>query len=262
MKTNKPVMLTIHTFDKKSALKEEVHIKPNWYMDKDSPEMHHMGSGIFDAGDDKHFFVYHSNQRFKFSNIEAANIFTNLKQKQFQKGVVEAHEALSKEYEYSDKDKETLGQYTSNLNGLNHVMTDKKPLTKDESTMVDKLSKILNKHKTKNPMVVYSGISKNHHKVLMDSDGSPIHHHAFISTSINPNIARGFAEKSGGHIVELHIPEGIPSAYVSHISEHDGERELILPRGTNIKIDHSQRKVMVHDSGNFIVHHGTVVKDD
>lgn len=35
MKTNKPVMLTIHTFDKKSALKEEVHIKPNWYMDKE-----------------------------------------------------------------------------------------------------------------------------------------------------------------------------------------------------------------------------------
>lgn len=247
------ILLTIHHREK---LTEEINIRPNWFMGDKVPDMPHLGSSVFE-GDDGHYYVYHDNRRFKFSSQDMAELYSNNKQKQFQKAIVEAHNRLSEAYQYSDKDKDVLARYTSILGDLNHRMTGRKSLNEDEEKMVNSLSKILEAHKTTEPMVVYSGINKAHHGILKNSEG-PVEHRAFISTSINPNIARGFAEKSGGHIIELHVPVGTPSAYVSHVSEHDGERELILPRGMRISVDHSKRKTLIHDSGNFIVHQGTV----
>ena len=254
----KPILLTIHALEKQ--IDESVNIRPTWYMQEKEPEMHHIGSGIFD-GDDGNYYVYSGEKRNKFNNLESAELFAKSKQNKFQREVKEKHDELSEKYNYSDSDKATIGKYTSNLQDLNHKMNQGKNLTDEESDMINKLSGILNKNKTTEPMTVWTGVSYAHHNILKNAE-EPIHHRAFISTSINPNIARGFAEKKKGHIVELEVPTGTPSAYVSHVSEHDGERELILPRGMKIEIDHSQRKVLVHDSGKFIVHKGKIVPSD
>lgn len=252
----RPVLLTIHS---KEQLTEELAITPNWFMGKKAPDMEHLGSGIFDGGDGFHY-VYSGEKRIKFNNPESAEMFSNGKQVQFNKAVKETHDKLASEYSYCDTDKAALQNYTDDLKDVNRKMVDGKELSPDESTMVDKVSKILDKNKTTDDMVVYSGTNKKHADVIENSL-EPIHHPSFVSSSISPNIARGFAEKHGGHIIELHIPKGTPSAYVSHISAHDGEREVILPRGMKINIDHTKRKVMVHDSGNFIVHHGELVNE-
>lgn len=75
--------------------------------------------------------------------------------------------------------------------------------------------------------------------------------HAYMSTSVGKTAA------FGGVQIKLRVPAGTPGAFVDAFSQHHGERELVLPRGTYYYV----HAVYKSTSGNWIVE-AEVVPDD
>ena len=112
----------------------------------------------------------------------------------------------------------------------------------DKEYQTAKLDAALSHHKTPHKLAVYSGTA-NDPRRHMNEEGI-VHHPAYLSTSLDPAIARGFASSNREyrleenelhtHLLKIHVPKGHPGAYVAHIKNH-GEKEFILPRGTKLK---------------------------
>jgi len=133
------------------------------------------------------------------------------------------------------------------------------------------LDAAINLHKTPHKLAVWSGtgIDPREH---MNSEGI-VHHPAYLSTSLSPYIAKGFAINSRQyklegnelhtHLMKIHVPKGHPGAYVAHLKNPD-EKEFILPRNTKLKhiktdteqesFGYGSRKYFTH------VHHMKVVE--
>jgi hypothetical protein len=82
-------------------------------------------------------------------------------------------------------------------------------------------------------------------KKRIGSNPTHVHAHlpAFTSTSTDPFTARDFGaavhERSGSpgiHMLRIHVPAGHPSIPVSSVSHHGHEKEVLLHRGTRLKI--------------------------
>ena len=110
----------------------------------------------------------------------------------------------------------------------------------------------------------------------MNSEGI-VHHPAFLSTSLNPHIAKSFAlthrhaedldSTTGKHIpqihsMQIHIPEGSKhGSYVGHIVPATKEREFIIDKGKNFKIHKTEMNVEKAPSGYDVahyIHHATI----
>jgi hypothetical protein len=104
------------------------------------------------------------------------------------------------------------------------------------------LDKAMKKNKLAKPLNVYSGVRVNPGKLAEQHPEGHLHLPAFVSTSIDKDEARTFAEHGYGsygkdqHIIHFHVPAGHEGKYVDHHSANSGEREFILPRGTTWKI--------------------------
>jgi hypothetical protein len=73
-----------------------------------------------------------------------------------------------------------------------------------------------------------------------------VNHPAYLSTSLDKNIAKGFARShavsSDNHILKIDVPKGHEGAYVAHIGGMSKEKEFILPRGLNMRIKSTYKR--------------------
>lgn len=75
------------------------------------------------------------------------------------------------------------------------------------------------------------GLSMGDFEGMQDLEGKTISDAGFVSTSID--IEKKFDRAI---TMTIHTPKGAPAAYVDHISQAEGERELILQAGTKFKV--------------------------
>lgn len=107
------------------------------------------------------------------------------------------------------------------------------------------------KNRVKGNHVVYSGVPESPAKLfklekarlkLKDTDPDPpVHAHlpAFTSTTTIKELAKDFAMRKNGvsHILKIHVPKGHPSISVRGLSHYPDEDEVLLHRGTRLRID-------------------------
>ena len=178
-----------------------------------------------------------------------------------EKEVKNTHDALIKHYnKFDDADKDAIYDYTNESYLVNSHMHRKVigKLRKGEKEhpLVKPMKQMINRHKTPQDMVVYSGIGKSPEHVIKhqkgETTGAVVKTSNFTSTSLSKNAATDYARavvKSKynskyknslhgrpGHILKIHVPKGHPGAYVDHHSVHRGEKEFILPHGTKMHI--------------------------
>lgn len=194
------------------------------------------------------------------------------------------HNKLCNHYEdYTDEDKEHIARYTRASRHLNSAMHERAlgkdiPKHKDEDGMTD----AVNRHKTPHDMTVYSGVRQSPEHLIKSQNGvktgkgGVAHTSHFMSTSISKEQASGFAapdkyskyskgeykDKPAVHMLKIHVPKGHPSAYVAEHSEHDNEKEMILPHNTKLHIHHTPD--IEKDSAGFhtAIWHAHVVSHD
>jgi hypothetical protein len=116
---------------------------------------------------------------------------------------------------------------------------------------VKRLDDAINRNKTKTNIHVYSGVGFDPEERASKHESGHIHLPAYTSTSISKHIARNFAATQGeekstmlrkdglkGHILSIHVPKGHPHAYIENESRFKGEKEVLLPRATTVRVTH------------------------
>lgn len=173
--------------------------------------------------------------------------------------------ALSNHYHFQNPEhKEILTRYTGtrhtdpDANGnIDHVFRyinarilgigDRVHVPTDEHNMKT-MDEALHVHAAPHDLVTYSGMGEDHGHTVATNDR--VHHPAYLSSSLNPTLALGFAgHQTHGwdtvsHMMKIHVPAGHPGAYVEHLTRNRNEHEFILPRNTTLRIDHSKRELV------------------
>jgi hypothetical protein len=114
----------------------------------------------------------------------------------------------------------------------------------------------ISKSSAPSDVVVYRGMSEDaKHVYSALKPGDVFHDKAFMSTSANKTVALdNFA--NGGAVFHITVPKGSPAIPMTKVGYHSSEREVLLPRGSRIRIDQvSKRKdgtTVIHAT----VHHG------
>lgn len=185
---------------------------------------------------------------------------------------------------------DTLIRYTgslaSEINDLLHrAFRDHAISAGNRDYMLQKVAALdsaLRKKSFKKPTVLYTGVPHSPSRAWEQYNQDvtkPIRVHlpAYTSATTNINIAEQFSrydkvdtrkhavindpdlnEKTflhAYHLLEIHIPAGIPGGSVKHISHHDDEDEFVLPRGLVVEINPNPA---VYD-GVYLVWQATVV---
>jgi len=113
----------------------------------------------------------------------------------------------------------------------------------------------LKKNLLQEDVVVYRGINIKPNTMA----GKTVTDMGYMSTSLDPSIAAGFAE-STGTILRIRIPAGTPTAYMERmVILGKGESEMILGRGTKLKLS-SQTKGISVGGKNLQVFDAEIVK--
>jgi hypothetical protein len=124
------------------------------------------------------------------------------------------------------------------------------------------LDSAMEAHKTPHDMTVYSGTAQDPRNPM--DPNKTVHHPAYLSTSTSKDVAHSFAhsnaEKGEGyssmHLLHIHVPKETKGAYVDHVSNSPGEKEFILPRGTNLKWHETETEPYTDDDGeDYEIHH-------
>ena len=181
--------------------------------------------------------------------------------------VAKLHNELKEHYKIHNKEAiDNIRHYTHNgyerINGqlwddhhssLSHRLADHGKdvhLYNDTKHTIDNIQETLHRYKTPKPMSVYSSITKP----LVPNESKIYHHAGFLSTSIDhmplgtytKGISKSSKNPDGSFIHEVHyhtlrikVPKDHPGMYVDHFSENEGEKEFILPHGTNLKHIHT-----------------------
>lgn len=143
------------------------------------------------------------------------------------------------------------------LNGMLHSNKKDRMITKtrfgDEVNTTKHLDNVLNRHKTKEDFVVYSGVKQSpaeHFKNGPRKMGIA-HNPAFTSTSTDYVTAHGFANKTSHfnddehgmeegklyeHVLKIHVPKGSHAISMRKKSFLPEEDEVLIHRGYNISI--------------------------
>lgn len=240
------------------GLNEEIHVD-NYHNFIGSPNSNpgeSLGNGLFSHGDT--FSFNNGQKKVTFKNLDAATEYSEGKRNQFKKSLIDAHTKIASSQDLSSSDSETIKRYTDHLGSLNHNLIRGKELSQTETKTRDNLDSVLAKHTAPDDLVVYSGTNGIHAKTLRSSE--VLNHPSFLSTSLSANAARAFASQNGGDIVKIHIPKGHPMVYPNDPKKttYEGEREVILPRNTKLRIHKDKEQVLIHDSGTYTVHHATI----
>jgi hypothetical protein len=201
------------------------------------------------------------------------------------------HNKLTKHYNFNSEEddfhKNHIEKYTNDSSGVNHYLWMKykgniTPENKDElefnafkdsSPHMKHLDKALTRFKTPMDIKVHSGTyfdprhqqDKNgivHHPAYLSA--SLLHQQAlYFAPSIKPEKTKDFIPLKEKHVLTIHVPKGSRGAYVSHISYSPAEREFILPRGSNLKYNHTEtvKESNPYDGNiNIHTHHMTLEK--
>ncbi len=68
--------------------------------------------------------------------------------------------------------------------------------------------------------------------MLSDLEGTIVKDDGFTSTSLGKTAAFDYQPM----IMHLRVPQGTPALWIDHISVNKGERELLLARGSDVKV--------------------------
>jgi hypothetical protein len=178
-------------------------------------------------------------------------------------------------------DSHHLNQYCSGSRCLNKALYDAHKNGKDTPKSVTgfgvehnvrRLDDAIHRNKLHKDVHLYSGVGFEPSKLASNHPEGHIYLPAYTSTSINKSVARNFASNQGenkptqlrqngvmGHVLHIHAKAGQPAAYVDRESTYKHENEVLLPRGTTLKIHgHSEHEDEFGDV--YRVHHSTIVK--
>lgn len=183
------------------------------------------------------------------------------------------HKELEKHYSdlRDHPDSRNITKYTSTSKGLNKALISGEDLNEDYKERVKGIDNILNNSKPlPQKTTVFSGLGFNpkHH---VDDDGHIVSP-AYLSTSTRGEMANTFAshlddegKPTGGmggktinsHVLKIDLPEGSShGAYIDHLSEHRGEDEFLIKRGTKFKI-HPVPEIREEDNFRSHIWHAT-----
>lgn len=164
-----------------------------------------------------------------------------------------------------------ISKYTTNSHVLNkflhyHGINGTTPprvirANENENSEIDteKFDRIINSHLTKQEMVVYSGL----HIDPSNRSRSIYINHPYMSTSINPHVAKDFGttfsqyningDKSFvKHILRIIVPKNYPHLFTDNGSVFPGQSEVILPRHTRFHLgQRSTHFIVGHFNGHF-----------
>jgi hypothetical protein len=181
-----------------------------------------------------------------------------------------SHEAIADHFKMEDDvpEKTALDNYQSYSKSVNNYHWSKHKNTPyvdsvmtehDAKKNSEGLDKFINMKKTPSKLVVYSG-TKHDPQTMKNSEGI-VHHPAYLSTSLDQNVAESFARKNitgyrDMHMLKIHVPKGHPATYVPSSLNNPfsrKEEELVLPRGLNLK--HIKTDIESTDGGKMLHTH-------
>lgn len=225
------------------------------FLGKNPPDISkHHGDGVFEHEDG---YIHHSGTKStKFKSLDAAHEFAEARRSKYKKDLINANSEMKKHYNISDSDAKAIGQYANHLGPINHKLIKGEALNDRESGFVNSLDSAIRNHKAHDDLILYSGTNKDHAERLRSQE--VVHHPSFISTSISPSAARSFATQKGGDIVKIHVPKGHPGVYIHGVTNYEGEREFVLPKGLNLRIHPDKEETLIHDDKAYRVHHATI----
>jgi len=151
---------------------------------------------------------------------------------------------------------------------------------------IQRLDKVLNKHKIKQDTHVYSGLSRSpvEHFKGNPNKSAKVHFPAYTSTTTDYDKALNFTESGAqkavdhtplnqdapkstkstkdktNHVLKIHVSKGTPGGSVRHISAHGGEEnEILLHRGMDMEIHHQPTVVEHPRHGHVTVWHARIL---
>jgi len=157
-----------------------------------------------------------------------------------------------------------LTRYTRDSTMINGYLHNKHKGTNASEVYADQaedISHALDKHKTKAPIDVYTGVPKSPSEHFHTVDGNTpthttVHLPAFTSTSTSLRKASEFSRETSHtndvnhgikedtkHVLKIHVPKGSSAASVRSLSNMDNEHEILLNRGHNIQIHHEPEDI-------------------
>jgi len=168
------------------------------------------------------------------------------------------HQELHKHYKnikYSDGESMSINSYTgAGYRDINGHLWDEHHGIKSSGDFkvkqhVNNMDTAMDKTSVPRDMHVWSGINYDPRE-HMNSEGI-VHHPGYMSTSTRNGTAFSFSksknEKSlDKHVMKIKVPKGHKGIYIPGSQGHMYERELILPRGMNLK--HIKTKTIESDN--------------
>lgn len=173
---------------------------------------------------------------------------------------VSLHRRLTKHYIFNPNEEETINRYTNYSSNINNTLLDyhDKKYNPKQLEKVVHLDKILSSYDTPEDIIGYTGINGKHQSYLKHlsrkctGDSFLALHPAYLSTSLNRDMAETFADRTEHdasnfyvHLLKIKIPKGSSGVYADHISSREGEKEFILPRGLNIHIQKNSELIKI-----------------
>jgi len=175
------------------------------------------------------------------------------------------HHSLDK---YSGKEYRIINGHLWNVHNKSENLLTATDRTNAEHH-IKNIDEAMNVHKTPKSFSVYSSIRHN----FNPEENKVYHHPSFLSTSLSRGTAKFFEKpnvihKDTGaefhhHMLHIHVPKDHPGAFLESVSP--GEKEFILPRGTNLRHKHTHTYLKKGNSPEekdayYHVHHMDIVK--
>lgn len=255
--TERPLLEELHAYDPPHFL-GTVHDLP----ENNGFTEHERIAGVYTHPDyrDMHF-VFHGNTAVPVGDLEDAQRHLWNMDADFKSRTANIASKLIPVYSpsnYDASDLEAIKQYTKYSTGINRSLLKKQNLSDRMHAIVASMDETLQKIKTPDTIVVYSGTDSEHAKKLMS--GGKVEHPAFLSTSLNIMNAKKFADTGSGHIIRIEIPSGHAGMYAEGHSKFP-EQEFILPRGLTLNIDKSKQMLFreIGSPDKTVVHYATIV---
>jgi hypothetical protein len=133
-------------------------------------------------------------------------------------------------------------------------------------SFANETEKVLAKHKTNDDHTVFTGISQEHAGFLKNqTKPTKVHHAGFISSSTHFDQAARFTggggknDKEEKHILQIHVPKGTQGGSMSGNTYYSKEKEILLQRGHDLKIDHTPTVINHPKHGTVNVWHAKII---
>lgn len=152
---------------------------------------------------------------------------------------------------HSDAARAAMKVYSGNDYGdINDAFRKGKPLQEKHESIVDNIDAAMEKSTVEKPLKVYRGISSMHFVAHL-KPGAVFTDKAYMSTTVDGKVAeKNFALGEGGAVFHITVPKGAKALPMTSQGEFPKEKEVLLPRGTSLKV----KRVEKHANGTTIFH--------